>query len=515
MNVKFIIVFCVLLLIFGVEAKKTGRSRSSGSGRGSSKKSNPQPAPTSFSYPQPAPKPSFNGWQERTVPKSNPSNSQSHSYPSSGTGLSGTKARQPTNQGSIQRSSASNNLASQQGPTNNQPSGHSYPSSTGLSGSSGNGYPQQSSGKYPQQQNTGLSSNTGGQASYPQSSGSSLSGSGQPGNSYSQQHSQTGNGYTQMGSPQNGHPQAPPPYSGYRPGNANPPYNGQNNYNYHPQGPPPPYTNVGSNYGGFGHGSYNPGYGSQMPGYFGNYGKGYGGVSRSGSALKGIGIAGAGIGTVLTGLALWNLARSTGNTHHTVVYDNRGQPVAVAPGNDTAPAVDSILGDLSNCSLTISNDDKTEVLAIPCAIATSFTPDADVKQSGIKENTNDNTKCTVTVLTKAGKEYMTTIPCSILLNTAAENNVTEPPIIENNQQGDINNNTNDTNNFKDGSVNSTTPNEPTALKLTGVEGDEHNKTYMNLNCTILPDEVRDPINPCYTVNHDLTVIPLSTTIAPN
>lgn len=99
-------------------------------------------------------------------------------------------------------------------------------------------------------------------------------------------------------------------------------------------------------------------------------------MSRTSNALTGVGIAGAGIGTVLTGLALWNLARSTGRSHYTVIYDNRGQPVGVAPSNDTAPVVDPILGDLVNCTLTISNDNATEIIAIPCSIATSFTPEA-------------------------------------------------------------------------------------------------------------------------------------------
>lgn len=510
MEFKVLVTLFVVLIVLSVEGKKTGRSRSSGSGRGSSKKTNynPQPAPTSFSYSQPsAQKPSFSGWQERPAQKPKPTNTQTHSYPSSGTGLSGSKPKEShTNQESIQRSSASNNLATQQG--NNQP-GHSYPISTGLSGSPGNqagpqspgsslsgsgqlghsypqqnsgsGYPQQTGSKYPQQ------------AGYPQSPGSSLSGSGQS---------------QQMGGRA---PQAPPPYSEYRPGDNNRQYQGQNNYgnNYHhPQGPPPAYSNVG-NYGGYGGHGFNSGYGPQMPGYFGNYGKGNGGVSRAGSALTGVGIAGAGIGTVLTGLALWNLARSTGHNHHTVIYDNRGQPVAVAPANDTAGTTDSFLADLVNCSLTITNDIKTEVLAIPCAIATSFAPESDVKDTSITGNTNDNTKCTVTVLTKTGKEYMTTIPCSILLNTAAENNVTEPPVIEN-TQSNLSNTSNEAAQVTEVIGNSTILNEPTVLKLTGVD----NVTYSNLNCTPVPEEIRDPINPCFSVNHNLTVIPLASTEVP-
>lgn len=533
MNLKYAVVAFTVLLVVSVEGRKTSRGRSSGaSGRGSSRKTNynPQPAPTSFSSPQAsAPKPSLSGWQERPAQKSNtqtlsswqskPSSGQGHSYPSSNTGLSGDRPKQPaTNQESIQRSSASNNFGQQQ--TNNQPS-HSYPSSNGLSGSagSGSGYPQQNANKYPQQQGSPLSG-TGSQSGYPQSPGSGLSGN-QPGGTYPQQHGH--------GAP--GSAGAPPPYSAagqpHYPAGAPPAYPGQtggynnhNNYgnNYHPQGPPPPYSNnnYGSSYGGFGgHGPYNPGYGSQSPGYFGNYGKGYGGVSRTGSALKGVGIAGAGIGTVLTGLALWNLARSTGSHHHTVIYDNRGQPVAVAPGNDTVPAPvqDSILADLVNCSLTISSDNKTEVLAIPCSIATSFTPDADVKDSGINQNDSDNTKCTITVLTKALKEFMTTIPCSILLNTAAENNVTEPPLVEN--ESEIMNNFTNSNNAtetQNSTLTSDIPplNEPTALRLSG--GDLVD-TVANLNCTPHSGEIRDPINPCYAVNHNLTVIPLPATAA--
>lgn len=532
MNLKYVVVAFTVLLVVSVGGRKTSRGRSSGaSGRGSSRKTNynPQPAPTSFSSPQAsAPKPSLSGWQERPAQKSNtqtlsswqskPSSGQGsgsgHSYPSSNTGLSGDRPKQPaTNQESIQRSSASNNFGQQQ--TNNQPS-HSYPSSNGLSGSpgTGSGYPQQTANKYPQQQGSPMSG-TGSQSGYPQSPGSGLSGNAQPGGTYPQQH-----GHGAVGSAA-----APPPYSAagqpHYPAGAPPPYPGQsgsyNNHNnygnsYHPQGPPPPYSNnnYGSSYGGFGgHGQYNPGYGSQSPGYFGNYGKGYGGVSRTGSALTGVGIAGAGIGTVLTGLALWNLARSTGNNRHTVIYDNRGQPVAVAPGNDTAPVEDSILDNLVNCSLTISSDNKTEVLAIPCSIATSFTPEADVKDSGINQNASDNTKCTITVLTKALKEFMTTIPCSILLNTAAENNVTEPPLVENESEM-MNNFTSTSNNateIQNSTLTSDIPplNEPTALRLSG--GDLVD-TVANLNCTPHSGEIRDPINPCYAVNHNLTVIPL-------
>ncbi|PZC84462.1 hypothetical protein B5X24_HaOG205036 [Helicoverpa armigera] len=532
MNRKYILAAFAILLIVCAEGRKTsGRSRGSGSGRGSSKKTNynPQPAPTSFSNPQAsAPKPTLFGWQERTAQKSNtqtlsswqskPSSGQSHSYPSSGTGLSGDKTKPQVNHESVQRSSAPNNLAGQQH-TNSQP-GHSYPSSNGLSGS-GSGYPQQTASKYPQQQGSGVSGNTGtGQAGYPQSHGSGLSGSGQPGHSYPQQ-TGSGSGYPQQSGSGSGYPQhnnggpgsavAPPPYSGP---------NYQNNYgnNYHPQGPPPPYSNYGSSYGGMGgHGGYNPGYGSQAPGYFGNYGnygKGSGGMSRTGSALTGVGIAGAGIGTVLTGLALWNLARSTGQHHHTVIYDNRGQPVAVAPSNDTAPVADSILADLVNCSLTISNDDKTEVLAIPCSIATSFTPEADVKESGINENKNDNTKCTITVLTKAGKEFMTTIPCSILLNTAAENNVTEPPLVVD-ESANISNVTNDAV-IQNGTLmdSNATLSEPTALRLSGDDINLDDAKLSHLNCTPHSGEIRDPINPCFAVNHNLTVIPLPATEEP-
>lgn len=516
MNRKYIVAVFTILFIICAEGRKTsGRSRGSGSRSG--KKNYPAPAPTSFSNPQAsAPKPA---WQERPAQKSNtqtlsswqskPSSGQSHSYPSSGTGLSGDKSKPP------------NNLAGQQH-SNNQPS-HSYPASNGLSGSAGGGYPQQTAGSgYPQQsagkypQGTGLSGNTGtGQSGYPQSTG--ISGGGQPGHSYPQQHGTSG-GYPQNSQQHNtgmaGSGAAPPPYN-----------NGQhyqNNYGnqYHPQGPPPPYSNYG---GGGGYGS--PGYGSQSPGYFGNYGRGNGGVSRSGSALKGIGIAGAGIGTVLTGLALWNLARSTGRSHHTVIYDNRGQPVAVAAANDTATVADSILADLVNCSLTISNDDKTEVLAIPCSIATSFTPEADVKDSGIGQNSTDNTKCTITVLTKAGSEYMTTIPCSILLNSAAENNVTEPPLVEPPLVDDAIVNTSNVtseSDFLNGTItegdtkteNNATMSEPTALRLSGEDIHAGGSKLAQLNCTLPSEEIRDPINPCLSVNHNLTVIPLPATEAP-
>ncbi|KAJ8725693.1 hypothetical protein PYW08_003876 [Mythimna loreyi] len=520
MNFKYIVaVFTVLFIVCAEGRKTSGRSRGSGSGRGTSRKTNynPQPAPTSFSNPQAsAPKPTLFGWQERPAQKSNtqtlsswqskPSSGQSHSYPSSGTGLSGDKPKQPaTHQESIQRSSASNNLAGQQH-SNNQQS-HSYPSSNGLSGG-GSGNPQQTASKYPQ--GTGLSGHTGtGQAGYPHSTG--LSGGGQTGHGYPQQQG-PGGSYPQHTQQHNtglaGSGAAPPPYNNG--------HNYQNNYgnHYHPQGPPPPYSNHGSNFGGGGgYGPYNPGYGS--PGYFGNYGKGNGGVSRSGNALMGVGIAGAGIGTVLTGLALWNLARSTGKQHHTVIYDNRGQPVAVAADNDTAPVADSILADLLNCSLTISNDDKTEVLAIPCSIATSFTPDADVKDSGISQNSTDKTKCTITVLTKAGTEYMTTIPCSILLNTAAENNVTEPPLVID-EPGSVNNNLTSEAGIVNGTLteNNATLNEPTALRLAGDDINTNTTELAHLNCTVLSEEIRDPINPCLPVNHNLTVIPLPATEAP-
>lgn len=529
MNRKCVVAFFTILFIICADGRKTsGRSRGSGSRSGKKTNYNPAPAPTSFSNPQAsAPKPTLFGWQERPAQKSNtqtlsswqskPSSGQGHSYPSSGTGLSGDKSKPPgTHQESIQRSSAPNNLAGQQN-SNNQPS-HSYPASNGLSGSAGGGYPQQTAGSgYPQQtaakypQGTGLSGNTGtGQSGYPQSTG--LSGSSQTGHSYPQQHGQ-GGGYPQQSQQHNtgltSSGAAPPPYN-----------NGQNYQNnhgnqYHPQGPPPPYSNYGSNFGGGGgYGSYNSGYGSQSPGYFGNYGRGNGGMSRSGSALKGIGIAGAGIGTVLTGLALWNLARSTGRQHHTVIYDNRGQPVAVAAANDTTAVADSILADLVNCSLTISNDDKTEVLAIPCSIATSFTPDADVKDTGDSKNSTDNTKCTITVLTKAGSEYMTTIPCSILLNSAAENNVTEPPVVD---EATVNlSNITSEATFQNGTVteNNATVSEPTALRLSGENIHADGSKITQLNCTLPSEEIRDPINPCLSVNHNLTVIPLPATEAP-
>lgn len=512
MKKTLLVTLCFVVLLISVQARKTSRSRSSGSGRGSSRKtsSNPQPAPTSFSSPQAsAPKPSLFGWQEKPKQQTYQSKSSgqshsypaSHSYPSSNTGLSGNSpAKQPPSYGeSIQKSSVPQQTA-QRAPspsqTNSQP-GHSYPSSNGLSGNSGSaGYPQGTG-----LSGTGSAPGHGAGVGYPHSSGGSSSGVGYP----------QGSGISGAGGP-------PPPYPGYKPGT-----NGAGNYpshavgnNYHPnQGPPPPYPGNGYNHGGYnggyGHGQgFNPS--PQMPGYFGNYGGhgngGFGGVSRSGSALKGIGIAGAGVGTILTGLALWNLARSTGHHHHTVIYDNRGQPVAVAPANGTEPAIDPILKDLVNCTLTISGENSTEVLAIPCAIATSFTPEADVKEVGSADGKADNTKCIVTVVTKTGKEFMTTIPCSILLNSAAENNVTEPPILDVIPE---NMNISATDPFNNGT---SQLNEPSALRLTGDIKNDTKSTDYNCESVLENGEVRDPINPCYAVANNLTVIPLLPTSVP-
>lgn len=485
-------VFILLFLMLYVESKRISGSRSSGSSRGSSGRRSYKPAPTSFSHPQPsAPKPTLFGWQEKPAQKSQtlsswqskPASGQSHSYPSSQTGLSGNNQPKQTykHEENIQRNVPSQNSPAQRpANTNSQPS-HSYPSSNGLSGNSGSGNPSHNSNGQYHQPVSGQQQVSG--SSYPQHQGTGLSGSGA----------------------------APPPYQGYRPVDANRPYNGgyqNNNYGnqyQHPQGPPPAY-NTGSNYGSLG--NYNPGYASQMPGYFGNYGKGLGGTSRTGSALTGVGIAGAGVGTLLTGLALWNLARSSGHTRHTVIYDNRGQPVAVAPANDTATPVDPMLANLVNCSLTISNDNATEILSIPCAIASSFSPDATVQEVDTNKGTKDNTKCTVTVLTKTGKEYMTTIPCSILLNTAAENNVTEPPLLKNET------NLEDVTNSTITVTNNSITEQPTALKLVGGNTDVNNN-YTSYNCTPEQGDFRDPINPCFSVTHNLTVIPLIKTSTAN
>ncbi|XP_026758104.2 atrophin-1-like [Galleria mellonella] len=513
MDKKYVYILFLLCTLICVECRKTSKSRSSGSGRGSSRKtnSNPQPAPTSFSYSQPAsaPKPTLFGWQEKPAQKSastwqsKTSNSQSHSYPSSQTGLSGNKPKQPqTYQESIQRNQAPQQSRPISQTNTNSQSSHSYPSSNGLSGNSGSG------ASYPQGtglSGSGVAKSPSSGVGYPQGSGLSGSGSAYP----------HGSGVEAQRSGSAGYGGAPPPYPGYKTRDTNRPYNGGNypvqNYgnNYQhgpPQGPPPPYPHYGSNYGGYGgHGFYNQA--PQAPGYFGNYanyGKGFGGVSRTSSALKGVGIAGAGVGTLLTGLALWNLARSTGRHHHTVIYDNRGQPVAVAPANDTSSPDDSFLKDLVNCSLTISNENTTEVLAIPCAIASSFSPEAEVKDIGTGDSKIDNTKCIVTVVTNTGKEYMTTIPCATLLNTAAENNVTEPPLDSNIMEG-----VNNTMASGDASLS----NQPAALSLSSGNV-EMNSTQSGINCTPEPGNVRDPINPCFAVTSDLTVIPIQTSDKP-
>ncbi|XP_041977348.1 flocculation protein FLO11-like [Aricia agestis] len=517
MNKRLLFTFLLIFyLTINADTKKLSRSRSSSSSRGSSRKTNsyPQPAPTSLSKPQAsAPKPTLFGWQEKPAQKtqtysskqSKPRTSE-HSYPSSNTGLSGNnQPKKSTYEENVQRSNAP---VQQSVPSSNNQMSHSYPASKGLSGDSspGSGYPQ---GSGLSGQGTNLNANRP-QSPYPSSNG--LSG-----------HSSSNMGHGQVQGMPNTNV-APPPYQANNPGNsyrapgnggysnvnnqyqgAPSPYSSGNHYN-HPQGPPPPYNSGHNNYGGYG----NPGSsGAQMPGYFGNYnsGKGFGGVGRSGSTLAGVGLAGAGIGTVLTGLALWNLARSTGHHHHTVIYDNRGQPIAVAPDNSTVPVVDPILGDLVNCTLTITNDEKSEVLAIPCSIATSFTPDADVKDLGVDSNTNNKTKCIITVVTKSEKEFMTTIPCSILLNTAAENNVTEPIIDQ-------------TANVTDIIISTTTdvvltPNQllaadqPLNLNKSQDIPDEP-KLDTNNNCSPEPGEKRDPINPCFGINHNLTVIPLET-----
>lgn len=525
MNKTIVVTFLLVFLLLCVEGRKTGKSRSS-SGRGSSKKqSNPQPAPTSFSNPQPsAPKPSLFGWQETPAQRkqtpsrqSNPTGSKTHSYPSSQTGLSGGNNHQSkpatSNQESIQKSHATqqaNSNPSHSYPSSNGQAGNGgYPPSNGLSGnsaSSGRGYPVQENiqrSNAPQQANNQPSNG------YPASNGLSGNGAYPPSNGLSGSNAATGHGYPTQGGGHNtgvapppysaaggaqhsypGSGAAPPPYSaaGYKPGGGY----GNNNYgNYHQ--PPPPYSNYGSHQGGYGGPGFN-GFGSQSPGYFGGYGnRGFGGGSRTSTALKGVGIAGAGVGTLLTGLALWNLARSTGQRHHTVIYDNRGQPVGVAPNNNTEPVVDPILGDLVNCTLTIKSPNATEILGIPCAIATSFTPEADVKEKE-DPNATEDTECIVTVVTKAGREFMTPISCAILLRTAAENNVTEPPELP-----IINNGT-------DTAIESgTLANQPSALMLSGPTDDPNNG---GLKCTPEPGDVRDPINPCFSVTHNLTVIPL-------
>ncbi|XP_045491756.1 basic salivary proline-rich protein 2-like [Colias croceus] len=521
-----ILLFFLLMTILIAEGKKISRSRSSSRSSSSSRRtSSNHPAPTSVSHSQAsAPKPTLFGWQEKSAQKTQKSQprqskpgDQKHSYPSSNTGLSGSDPPKKTQGQSetIQRS----NVANQQSvPQHTPANGHSYPASNGLSGSSGTGVnnPQRSGqsaanlaphqvqseniqrSNIPNQQSAqqpasygsnshsypasnGLSGNSGTGAGYPQGTG--LSGSNvapppyQASNSYKPQNN-LGNGYN--------HPQGPPP-----------PYPGLgNNHNQH--GPPPQYSgygNMGNNYGGYG-GGHSP----QMPGYFGGYSnnKGFGGMSR-GSSLAGVGIAGAGIGTILTGLALWNLARSTGHHHHTVIYDNRGQPVAVAPVNGTdTSASDSLLADLVNCTLTISTDNATEVLAIPCSIATSFTPDAGDKDAKV-DSPNDNTKCTITVVTKSAKEFMTTIPCSVLLNTAAQNNVTEPP---------PESFTESTANITISTIDIDT-NSPSALKLSSSKENIDTDSPTVYNCTSEPGDIRDPINPCFSVNHNLTVVPLA------
>ncbi|XP_072944031.1 uncharacterized protein [Epargyreus clarus] len=540
---KLFLVF-LIVAVLSVDARKTSRGRSSGSGsRGSSRRggSNPQPVPTSFSSPQAsAPKPSLFGWQERPAQKTYTSSSRqskptnTHSYPSSNTGLSGNQPKQPpAHQENVQRSHASNNMAS---------NSHSYPSSnTGLSGNTQPKQPsvheesiQRNSGPLNAQQgaqssnhmshsypaSNSLSGNAGKGAGYPQGSGLSGSNAAPPpyqaGNSLNTQHANTGANYptNNMGTNYN-HGPPPPPYSNtgnnyHHPQGQPPAYTSVGNSYHHPP-PPPPYSNYGPNYGGIGgHSPFNSGYGSQMPGYFGNYGggRGFGGVSRTSSALTGVGIAGAGVGTILTGLALWNLARSTGRHHHTVIYDNRGQPVAVAPDNNsTATAMDSVLGDLINCTLTISNGNVTEILAIPCAIATSFTPEADVKDVNGNKNEDDKTKCTITVVTKAEREFMTTIPCSILLNTAAQNNVTEPPLLTNSTDLDVNATMASSDNILQ-------PNQPLASKLSSGESYQNiNNTESQFNCTLKLGEIPDPLNPCIPLTHDVSVIPLQSTEA--
>lgn len=467
-----------------IEGKKLSWGRGSSSRRGTSGSSY-KPAPTSLSHAQSSynvgqkPSSSLSGWQEKSAGTKSSKPTQTHSYPSSGTGLSGSGNHRHSQQDHQQKSHSYPQSSAGSGHnTNTNQQNHGYPTSHGLSGSgntgTGAGYPPSS----------GLSGNTGSGAGYPKQQGGL---SGAPQSNYPS-HSNN-NGAVPPPYSASGYPGAAPhPYPGHNAGHSGSQYPA-NNYQgagyHHPPGAPPAYSNNyggGGGFGGYsgggGYGSHYSGGASQMPGYFGNYNNNRG-VSRSGSVLKGVGIAGAGIGTVLTGLALWNLARSTGRQHHTVIYDNRGQPVAVAPDNSTNPAeTDSILADLVNCTLTIDNGNSTEVLAIPCAIATSFTPDAKVDDVTLS-NSTDNTKCTITVLTKAGREFMTTIPCSILLNSASQNNVTEPPAVPN-----------------DGKIENVAVLSP---ELQGVPGQEI------ANCTMDSDGKLDPTRPCYNSVANLTV----------
>ncbi|XP_077299957.1 uncharacterized protein LOC143920844 [Arctopsyche grandis] len=348
---------------------------------------------------------------------------------------------------------------------NQQPS---YPSSGGLSGTSGAKTPQNSyptntgnSGSNAQHAYPASSGNSGSNAqhAYPASTGLSGSGTGQHGQASNVNPAQSNPSYPSNNNPSYnkpvnnaqpppysagappaynaaGHAGAPPPYNAAHPsynapnyGGAPPAY-GAPGYGGHPPayggyggygGAPPGYGGHGGyggggGYGGYGGGGGYGGYGGIGGGSFG----GFGGLGNQGYQRKSGFLSGNTFGAILAGLAIWNLARSgsrTTNNHYNYYGNNAttNDPHALPP--------DPIVEQLSNCTLTITSDGKTEVTLLPCVIVSSFALNAESANPNRTPDAN-GLNCLITLIFKNSTEKMVNMPCADLSKMAPKENAT-------------------------------------------------------------------------------------------
>nr|XP_026494873.1 mucin-3A-like [Vanessa tameamea] len=386
-------------------------------------------------------------WGGRSSSASKPSSSSSrHSYPTSGSSsLSGSGS----NSHKYPYSSGSSSLSGSGLGSHNYPSSFSglsglfgssgskynYPSSlSGLSGSSSGGKPafsgSGSANRYPP--SPGLSGSGSGSSRYPPSSG--LSGSGSGSNKYP-----SSPGLSGSGSGRNNYPpshglsgvripgsQANPTNvaTHHRPISSSSDYSGsfiqKSKHRYPSANMNPPHSSVYTNT----HGGIGSGYGYNSHNYYNSYAS-----SPQHIYISEYRNSGSRYSDILTGLALYNLGRSHNQFNHHYYNDDYYTRRYYSTGS-SHPSNERPI-DEAYCTLRIKENNKLEVLKIPCEIVSTFTegskklsPGTETRTVCVSNHTVINNTQLPTVTTTS-----TTKPLSYVSTTLSPNNITTIPAL--------------------------------------------------------------------------------------
>ncbi|XP_047528158.1 mucin-19-like isoform X3 [Vanessa atalanta] len=403
---------------FSSRGRSSGGSRSKSSwswGGKSSSASKPSSSSSKHSYPTSGSSSlSGSGSNSHKYPYSSGSSSLSgsglgsHNYPFSFSGLSGLSGSSSGGKPAFSGSGSANRYPPSPGLSGIGSGSSRYPPSPGLSGS-GTG-----SNIYPP--SSGLSGSGSGSNIYPSSPG--LSGSGSGRNNYPPSHGLSG--VRVSGSQANPTNVA----THHRPISSSSDYSGsfiqKSKHRYPSANMNPPHSSVYTNT----HGGIGSGYGYNSHNYYNSYAS-----SPQHIYITEYRNSGSRYSDILTGLALYNLGRSHNQFNHHYYNDDYYTRRYYSTGS-SHPSNERTI-DEAYCTLRIKENNKLEVLKIPCEIVSTFTegskklsPGTETKTVCVSNHTVINNTQLPTVTTTS-----TTKPLNYVSTTLLPNNITTIPAL--------------------------------------------------------------------------------------